>query len=96
MAVFGKLNSGWAPEVTLRSTLVGCPLYWKLNVNLSGKYKYYNMVTIQATHRHTTEMNFMYEIVKLLRVGFLYEILVDFIVVNTCIWFMLVIIYTFQ
>ena len=33
-----SLNSRWTPEITLRTNLVGCPLYWKLNVKLSGKY----------------------------------------------------------
>ena len=28
----GNLNGGWTPEITLRANLVGCPLYWKLNV----------------------------------------------------------------
>ena len=36
-------------DSTLRASLVGCPLYWKLNVNSSGEYNQYNII-IQATH----------------------------------------------
>ena len=38
ITVLGNSNSGWTPEITLRANMVGYSLYWKLNLNCSGKY----------------------------------------------------------